>query len=135
MAGHDSEGANGPRKWRKPSAVKMIQRKVQEGNYMLCLVLNVDPMPPSRSACPKGVDVEPHRTNDISLKCELGSGLTSFLNSHCTKTCSAVDTSLKRKRSGESHWTTDDENIIHQDRIGCGGLGDVHHVLSPRRDF
>lgn len=37
---------------------------------------------------------------------------------------------LKKTKSGKSHWTTDDENIIHEGRIGCGSVGDVHRVLS-----
>ena len=112
---------------RRLSDLSLRHRK-----YMPYSSLNVDPMSLHRSDYSKG-DVGPS-TNDISVKRELRSGLISFLNSHCTNTCPTVDTSMKRKRSSESHWTTDDENIIHEGRIGCGGLGDVHRVLSPRRD-
>lgn len=44
-------------------------------------------------------------------------------------------TSLKRGSSGESHWTTDDKNVIHIGRIVCGGLGDVHRVFPPLNVF
>jgi hypothetical protein len=37
---------------------------------------------------------------------------------------------LKRGRFGENHWTTDDKNIVHEGRIGYGGLGDVHQVFT-----
>jgi len=51
-----------------------------------------------------------------------------FINNHRMKPWLDVSPSLERKRSAELHWTTDDENIIHQGRIGGGGLGDVHRV-------
>jgi hypothetical protein len=72
---------------------------------------------------------------EISQNPELKIKLTNFLSSHSSKPSSALDTSLKRKQSSEPHWTTDNENIVHQDRIGCGGLGDVHQVLRSRGDW
>lgn len=38
---------------------------------------------------------------------------------------------LNTGRSGESHWTTDNDNIVQQGRIGSGGLGDVYRVALP----
>ena len=69
---------------------------------------------------------------EVSHDRELGNQLMEFLRGHGVKMCLEVSPSLKRKRSGELHWTTDNQNIIHQDRIGGGVLGDVHRVLSPR---
>lgn len=52
--------------------------------------------------------------------------LMEFLKIDCAK---KPMTASKRRRLGGLHWTTDDKNIIHQGRVGGGGLGDVHRVL------
>lgn len=56
--------------------------------------------------------------------------LVKFLNIDNAKM--SAQTCLKRGRSDEMHWTTDDEIITHQGRIGYGAVGDVHQVLTHR---
>jgi hypothetical protein len=54
--------------------------------------------------------------------------LIKFLNIDNAKM--SAQTCLKRGRSDEAHWTTDDETITHQGRIGYGAVGDVHKVCT-----
>lgn len=60
------------------------------------------------------------------------SKLLKFLYVDCANLCPKRQPPVERKRSSEWPWTTDDDNIIPQGRVGCGSLGDVYRVSPPR---
>ena len=128
MAGDNPEGSSRPEKRRKQSVVKGLRQQVEDGKQLRCSFVNVDPKPPPQGDHSEDGFVKPLRPEDLSRKRQLKGKLMDFINNHRIKTWLDVSPSLERKRSGELHWTTDDENIIHQGRIGGGGLGDVHRV-------
>ena len=102
---------------------------------MLRSFTNLDTKHTPHTALSNDVLVKHLGPTEISQKSDHKVKLMNFLSSHSAEPRAVIDTSLKRKRSSEPHWTTDNENIIHQNRIGCGGLGDVHQVLPSRGDW
>jgi len=99
----------------------------------MCSFANIDP-PRPHDIPSQDVVLKPLGAKDVSRNREIENRLMSFLKSHGALTCLAAENCLKRKRSTELHWTTDDKDIVHEARIGGGALGVVHRVLSPGDD-